>query len=426
MPNYETYFHGNNNQIGCCNIGILILHDETEDTDSISVRVNWSTEPLSQYLALKHLLKTLMEIVDDQSDVIINTDSEMVYKQITDQWNIRKGVYVFEAYSCKYLLHDLKKIAYSVNVQIITEQENKEVINLSNKPRVTLNYELKKLVDIITVRHNNVETETEYAKRIEILPEALPYIKRIKDRRKKQYALNNYYDIKNKKIRVEQYAVSDRNHSQVTTLDRYVRQNYLRVDGQRLIEVDVSNCQLAIFSGILTDPKKFTSFIDEPEMQYQLYVMDPVYEQDAVLFKSLSSEGKIYSYLANIFGYNNNNLESIKIATYRLFFGPTNYSLQEHITFAEKFPSVNKAMEILKKRRYNHFAILLQTIESEIIIRKTLARIYNENQDLWGISLNDSILTIDEPRNYNTIKNILREEFEIVTGVVPTVNIKKD
>ena len=89
--------------------------------------------------------------------------------------------------------------------------------------------------------------------------------------------------------------------------------------------------------------------------------------------------------------------------------------------FKECYPEVYEIIRIAKSKEKSTLALLLQTIESEVIIDRCCKRVSKEHPDRPIWTIHDSISTTKNHIDY--IKQVMQEEFKAVIGIAPKLEI---
>ena len=103
------------------------------------------------------------------------------------------------------------------------------------------------------------------------------------------------------------------------------------------------------------------------------------------------------------------------------------YSKNKTYTFTKKvfraaFPGVLKFLSLLKKEDHADLAILLQTIESHLILKVITKKIAKVNPNIPLYTIHDSIVTTKE--NEDIVKHIMHSELEKAIGIPPKLKVE--
>lgn len=245
-----------------------------------------------------------------------------------------------------------------------------------------------------------------------------------------------YYQIDN---------TSNRLHTNLTNLGSSLRR-YLRYQGKTLVSHDIRNSQL-YFVTVLLSPtfyqanSKFSIYKLKlksiKQVEINLIVKDAIIMLESLnnvptildikLFTELVSTGKLYDYLLDranelsIKGLSDRN--RVKKAVFLLIFSddknwrsrPGSFKR----LFVELFPNVCELFKIIKKGNHNSLAILLQRIESYLVIDVICKEISRINEDIPLFTIHDSIATTEEFSEL--VHKIMKEKLTSFVGVSPTL-----
>ncbi len=232
-------------------------------------------------------------------------------------------------------------------------------------------------------------------------------------------------------------STSGRFHSNVTNCPKGFRP-YLRVNGEPLINIDVKNCQPYLSTIILTDPLKASTFAEKPAFAMVLQSLKVSHQQDVKNYISLVINGTFYEYLMSEFASEGLHLDrsETKRQVLRILFARnrnpkdvTNRRARE--VFKLRFPTVHRIFSKVRGNErgdkftsFKRFAILLQRMESYLMLDVVLKRIYRELPDVVAITIHDSIMTGVMTNNVEAVKTILIEEMTNFVGFRPNVNLE--
>ncbi|MDA9856587.1 hypothetical protein N9D23_00580 [Rubripirellula sp.] len=299
--------------------------------------------------------------------------------------------------------------------------------------------------------------------------------------------LSGHRDFEAVKIPAEEIATKDvlfsvcrfgRVHTPLTRLAKQVR-GCLHVDGQRLVNLDISNSQplfLALlmmnyrrrgnntlgystFKENVVDPYRniesiieqtvtpFTSkkknipptlsslsitnrkaIEEESEVPY-LHTLTSTtscpqenpfirkhLQQDEMLFMGLCEDGELYEYLASIADVPVRKW--LKEQFFEVLFSQNNFKSTLKTAFTEEFPNVAEVIRVHKRRNYQFLAQLLQNIESNFMINHVVRRIMSEMPEAPIFTIHDSIMTTDP--YVDPVESIMMAEFGSL-GLTPHI-----
>jgi hypothetical protein len=253
-------------------------------------------------------------------------------------------------------------------------------------------------------------------------------------------------------------------HSILTNLKSELR-NYITYNGNRLCSVDVKNAQPFI-SVLLLNPKfyeKSTEGITLYSLNRKIYqkisslIHSIIYPSFSIsninsyimLVKSdesqcspdfekyctLVDKGRLYSYISERYKEKTGieldvnkpeEKRKLKEAIFTVLFSDNRFIAQPDAAmkrfFHELFPNVYKVFALIKKRGNETLPIILQLIESEIVLNRaarTFCRLY---PDVPLFTIHDSLVTIEEYKE--KARDILKLEFEQLIGLKPSLSFE--
>lgn len=251
-------------------------------------------------------------------------------------------------------------------------------------------------------------------------------------------------------------------HSILTNVKSELRQ-FITYDGKKLCAVDVKNSQPFI-STVLFQPE----FYQEISKTMVLNNISPTIYQSIIksiptilntinssphimLVESaqledknstdiqkycyLADKGELYPYFSKkYFEQTGTKLDvtipaekrQLKDALFATFFSDNRFIGQPEAEmkrfFKEMFPNVYKVFSLIKKGGHNaYLPVILQQIESEVVLRRAAKRIAQIYPELPIFTIHDSIVTLDENDYPAMVKNVLKEEFEAAIGLRPNL-----
>jgi len=108
-----------------------------------------------------------------------------------------------------------------------------------------------------------------------------------------------------------------------------------------------------------------------------------------------------------------------------LYFNPKKTgspSIRYFNSFSNLFPSVAAVIELLKLRKFQDFSVLLQKLESTILLGHVCKKIFETDSSIPMFTVHDSILTTKE--HSEKVERIILETYNDIMGVVP--ELKKE
>lgn len=233
---------------------------------------------------------------------------------------------------------------------------------------------------------------------------------------------------------------ANRFHSNLTNLKSELR-NYIIYNDEKLVSIDLTNSQ-PYLSAVLLKPQ----FYDYNEMPFNLTMISKqgnvelrlpthlpppmlvknrnvIENQDVTQFTKLVSNGCLYEYfesqLRRSFGVQIVERSALKEIIFRVMYTSNRYNDQLKQLFKGLFPTVYAVFKYIKKKEKNSLAILLQRIESFLIIDVICKRIAREKPDLPIFTIHDSIVTTIGNEDY--IEQVMAEELTKHIGITPTL-----
>jgi hypothetical protein len=209
----------------------------------------------------------------------------------------------------------------------------------------------------------------------------------------KQWGLHNYHP------------KTSRIYTIIHTLGTELRQ-FLRIDGRKLVEVDVSNCQPLLFAYFL---RKHFAHLPKLPKDVQLWIAE-------------CEKGKIYDYLIKMLKKEGINIitskhadeikkqkSAFKIEFFKkIFFSTEEINYKWRIIFDKHFQSVSDCITAMKEDAHGDVSVALQKLEAELILQKVTKRLYEAG--ITGfITVHDSFLTL--PEHVNITKQFIEKAF---------------
>jgi hypothetical protein len=230
---------------------------------------------------------------------------------------------------------------------------------------------------------------------------------------------------------------SGRFHSNVTNMAKGLRP-FLRINDEPLINLDIKNSQPYLSTILLTDPGKVSYLTKNPAFVLLLQTLKVSLKEDIEKYISLVISGQIYEYLMAEFFKEGLKLtrDETKKQMLRILFA-RNRMPQDEINrkarqiFKDRFPTVHRIFSKIRGsekgdrfKNYKRFAILLQRIESYLMLDIILKRIYRELPGTIAITIHDSIMTGVLTNNVEAVRKIMIEELIFFVGFAPKIKIE--
>jgi hypothetical protein len=205
---------------------------------------------------------------------------------------------------------------------------------------------------------------------------------------------------------------------------------YLRVEGEPLTNIDIKNSQPYLSILLLTNPKKVAFLAKDPSLGTLLKSMKSVDSEDVERYISLVTSGKFYDYLVDEFEKSGLILtrDETKPKVLLIFFSDDKaiYNNIENKTreiFIELFPTVHRQFSIIRGagkgenyQNFKRFAILLQRIESYLVLDVIMKKVYRKFPKTFVMTIHDSILTVSDGAVVDTIKNMMGNDLQKFVG----------
>jgi hypothetical protein len=377
----------------------------------------------------------------------------------------------------------IKSMSYKLNDELFLNPGERWVVLGSNAEKRLLRYEKEGIEKYEDFKSTYQFLFDKYESDITIDSKVLNYVTTLKsllldrvdkfdgDKFEMTNRVNDTIKDMNSKIRSIQKksfrtSVSKSNHrlnSVVTTLYRELRY-YLRINGNRLVEVDLKSSQPYVLGSILTD-SFFTGGISNdfsltsiyPQLYNQLnYIVSksttditslignslynnkegyPKYFMSGTLdncneiqsYRNLPFNEGFYSHLNNTCLNGDYELRKVKNDV-MLILNLKNLMKRDKIVliqqFKKHFPNINLFIESLNnlKSFKAAVAILLQRSESYLFLRVGCKAVNERLPDVPFMTIHDSILI--EEQYSEVVTPILKQSLNLVTGIEPGVIVK--
>ena len=242
--------------------------------------------------------------------------------------------------------------------------------------------------------------------------------------------------IENKDWTVKVDDTSYRLHTNVTNMKSDLRQ-FLRINDTPLVNIDIKNSQPFCSILLLTDPSKAIEFATDTELKDILQTERIGRNADVSKYIDLVVSGAFYEHIMCELNKEGINLtrDEAKKETLRWLFRPNTdpvsiLSRQIRNKFISEFPTVHNYFSLLrgnnntsdKYSNYCRFAILLQRIESYMVLELIVKQIMKEYPKTALLTIHDSIMTL-----YTTslppILSIINTTILSFIGYKPTLSL---
>jgi hypothetical protein len=230
---------------------------------------------------------------------------------------------------------------------------------------------------------------------------------------------------------------SGRFHSNITNIAKGLRP-FLRINGEPLANIDIKNSQPYLSTIILTNPGKVSWMTKNPVFAMLLQSLKVSLSQDVKQYISLVISGQLYEFLMSEFSKEGLHLTrtETKRQVLRILFARNRIPKEEvnrkaRQIFIKSFPKVHRIFSKVrghekgdKFQNFKRFAILLQRIESYLMLDIILKRIYKELSGTIAVTVHDSIMTGILTNNIEAVRKIITEELTFFVGFAPKTNIE--
>jgi hypothetical protein len=232
---------------------------------------------------------------------------------------------------------------------------------------------------------------------------------------------------------------SGRFHSNITNMAKGLRP-FLRIKGEPLINIDIKNSQPYLSTILLTDPGKVSWMTKNPAFALLLQSLKVSLSQDVKKYISLVISGQLYEYLMQKFSKEGLELtrDETKRQVLRILFARNRLPKDEinrkcRLIFKDRFPKVHRIFSKVrgseggdKFQNFKRFAILLQRIESYLMLDVILKRIYKELPGTIAVTVHDSVMTGILTNNVEAVRKIMIDELTFFVGFPPKIKIEEN
>jgi hypothetical protein len=190
---------------------------------------------------------------------------------------------------------------------------------------------------------------------------------------------------------------SGRFHSNITNMSKGLRP-FLRIKGEPLVNIDIKNSQPYLSTIFLTNPGKVSYLTKNPVFAKLLQSLQYKDTEDIKKYIYLVASGSLYEYLMTEFSLTR---DETKRQVLRILFARNRLPKDEinrkcRLIFKDTFPTVHRIFSKVrgsekgdKFSNFKRFAILLQRIESHLMLDIILKRIYKELPGTIAVTVHD-------------------------------------
>lgn len=232
-------------------------------------------------------------------------------------------------------------------------------------------------------------------------------------------------------------STSGRFHSNVTNMAKGLRP-FLRINNEPLVNLDIKNSQPFLSTILLTNPSKVSYLANNAAFVLLLQSLKVPNSEDVKNYIAMVVTGQIYEYLMTEFLKEGLELtrDETKVQMLRVLFARNRSpkdatNKQARQIFRNRFPTVHKIFTKIRGsekgdsfQNFKRFAVLLQRIESHLMLSVILKRIHKELPGTITLTIHDSILTGIAPDAIEAVRKIMVEELEKFVGFAPNIKIE--
>lgn len=233
-------------------------------------------------------------------------------------------------------------------------------------------------------------------------------------------------------------------HTKLTGCNKVLRE-YITFENQDLVEVDMSNSQFYFFLYLMDRNvwrktqelrnlfKSYQEYILPKFTSIMFTIIDRIHiSGEFEEYKKLVSEGKIYDHFLELFKKQrpDTTRDGVKKLMIIAQFSMNRKRISMMKTlFKSRFPNIYQLTCSIKgntnssqEKKHPILAVLLQRIESELILNRVCTHIKKERPDLPMFTIHDCLVTTAGNESY--VDAILRDECFKLVGVFPTTKTK--
>lgn len=232
-------------------------------------------------------------------------------------------------------------------------------------------------------------------------------------------------------------STAGRFHSNVTNCAKGLRQ-FLRINGEPLVDIDIKNSQPFLSILLLLNPAKVSGMTKNTTFAMLLQTLKVPQNKDVSKYISLVVNGQFYEYLMTEFSKEGLQLtrSETKVQVLRILFARNRMPKDEtnrkaRQIFIDRFPTVHRVFSKIRGHEkgdqftsFKRFAILLQRIESHLMLQVILKRIYKELPGTIAVTIHDSIMTGILTNNVEVVRKILIDEMALFVGFRPQIKVE--
>lgn len=205
---------------------------------------------------------------------------------------------------------------------------------------------------------------------------SMDFLDKTSDANSESFEWNKYgVESIHKKHFFNHFDLYGRMHTNFTILKSTIRKNWVLIEGEETIELDIHNSQ--------------PLFLCKMIMSSNSNIVDPA---ELNLFRELTSTGNFYQYILD--NSNHKEKRAVKKMVYMVLFGKNNRKSKYDITFSKLFPTVHNFIKDFKQVRNDHrqLSYVLQGLESQFIFNIVIREIMTKYPHIRLITVHDSII----------------------------------
>jgi len=232
-------------------------------------------------------------------------------------------------------------------------------------------------------------------------------------------------------------STAGRFHSNLTNSAKGLR-IFLRINGEPLVNIDIKNSQPFISILLLLNPAKVAFLTKNKAFALLLQTLKVPQNKDVSKYISLVVNGLFYEYLMTEFSKEGLQLSrsETKVQVLRILFARNRMPKDEtnrkaRQIFIDRFPTVHRVFSKIRGHEkgdqftnFKRFAILLQRIESHLMLKVILKRIYKELSGTIAVTIHDSIMTGILSNNVEAVRKIMSDEMASFVGFRPQIKVE--
>lgn len=219
----------------------------------------------------------------------------------------------------------------------------------------------------------------------------------------RQFRISQLYTISTL-ISKDFYAARNKTNNRLdhnlTNLKSTLLKGYVKLDGEHLVDVDLSNSQPCLLAYLISSWDKVQMYFPDLVKKYKIPDIDSA-ATDLALFLEKSGDGKLYDFLAEKLGWDR---DLAKLIFIKIMFSKPKWNSRYKKQIRAVFPTIINFMDDFKVQngKPNQLAIFLQKLEAKIFIDNIYNPIRKEGYVIF--SKHDSILCKESQRDEIKLK----------------------